>query len=178
VEYCYGDLQTNPFPFNDYPTIDRLCLTVLRYFSKQMLQATRNSQRLGPSGRVRPPEACFHDEFYRCFFELTGSKVGISSEWSNTGTGRVDFYIIEPHLRIEFLRDSDRLQEHCGRFHDNGIYYPWMQRGNLNDWLMLDIRHSIPRATCKELFRIYLIFSLTASIFRSWRVKIMEGYLH
>lgn len=72
VEHYYGQSFAKPFPFQMYPDFSSICLGILRRFSKEMLCKTRNGHRLGPSGRTRPPEACFQDEFYRYFWEETG----------------------------------------------------------------------------------------------------------
>lgn len=98
-----------PFPIQKYPTIRELCLKVLQRFSKEIPCNTRDGQRLGPSGQVRPPEAVFQDEFYRCFWNEVGSGVGICSEWTGIRQGRIDFQIIDPGWGVELLRDGDRL---------------------------------------------------------------------
>lgn len=108
-------------------------------------------QRFGPSGRVRPPEACFQDEFYRCFWEETQCNVGISSEWSGTGAGRIDFLVHPAGWGFELLRDGDRIREHCERFTVAGAYYSWILQGELKDWLILDCRHSYPQTKCKAV---------------------------
>lgn len=153
VEYYYGHSFVKPFPFHTYPDISSICLRILRRFSKEMLCTcrTRNSQKLGPSGRIRPPEACFQDEFYRCFWEETGSDIGISSEWCGSSKGRIDFLISQVGWGFELLRDASRLEEHCGRFKPGGQYHPWIQQGLLKDWLILDFRHSWPRTPCKPI---------------------------
>lgn len=105
----------------------------------------------GPSGRVRPPEAVFQDVFYQAFWQATRSRIAISSEWTEKGNGRIDFYIVGPSWGFELLRDGDRIEEdHCARFRKHGIYHPWIQAHSLREWIVLDCRHSIPRTTCKE----------------------------
>lgn len=98
-----------------------------------------------------PPEACFQDEFYRCFWSVLGPGIGVSSEWSGTGKGRIDFHIQEPGWGFELLKDGDRIGQHCDRFDPNGTYYPWIQNDKLKDWLILDCRHTYPRTICKML---------------------------
>lgn len=139
-----------PFPFDKYPTVQELCLKVLRRFSSVRLRGSRDCQQLGPSGKPRPPEAVFQDEFYRCYWDELGPGVGISSEWAGTSEGRIDFQIVDPGWGIELLRDGDQLQEHCGRFSQNGSYYSWIQRGLLRDWMVLDCRHTYPRTNCEN----------------------------
>lgn len=159
VEYYYGSSPVKDFPRNAYPNISSLCLKVLRAFSKEMLLKTKNSQRLGPSGRLQPPEDFFQIEFYRCFWNETDSAVGISSEWSGTSGGRIDFLVPSACWGFELLRDGDRIEEHCSRFEPGGAYHPWIQDGRIKDWLILDCRHSMPRKTCEE--KKYLPFCNT-----------------
>jgi hypothetical protein len=134
-----------PFPFHKYPTIQDLCLKVVQRFSSVRLRDSRDGQQLGPTGRPRPSEAAFQDEFYRCYWNVVGPGIGISSKWAGTGQGRIDFRIVDPGWGIELLRDGDWLQDHCSRFSQNGSYYSWIQRGLLRDWILLDCRHSYPR---------------------------------
>ena len=68
----------------------------------------------------------------------------MSSEWSRCGDGRIDFRIVDPSWGIEFLRDGDRLSEHCNKFVENGLYHQWISNGLIKDWLILDCRHSHP----------------------------------
>lgn len=109
-----------------------------------------DSQRLGTSGKIRPPEASFQDEFYRSFGAVAQSRIGISSDWTHNGDGRVDFRILGSNWGVELLRDGDRIRDHCNRFQPAGAYYPWIQQGKLKDWLVLDCRHTYPRRTCKS----------------------------
>lgn len=163
VEYYYGRDLSKPFPFDEYSEISLLCLRILRRFSKDMLCKARNGQRYSSSGGTRPPESCFQDEFYRCFWKETGSNIGISSEWCDSGQGRIDFLISEPGWGFELLRDGDRLREHCERFSPGGRYHPWIQRGALKDWLILDCRHSVPHTTCKPI-HYSILFSCGSTI--------------
>jgi hypothetical protein len=117
-----------------------------------MLRSSRDGRRLGPSGKPRPPEAAFQDEFYRCYWNEVGPGVGICSEWAGTTEGRIDFHIVEPGWGIELLRDGDRIIDHCKRFHHNGAYYSWIQSSLIKDWLILDCRHSDPRTKCNTPF--------------------------
>lgn len=100
---------------------------------------------MATSARVTAIEAQFQDEWYRAFYSLLGHGVAMSSEWSHCGDGRIDFRIVEPLWGIEFLRDGDRLTEHCNRFGEKGTYYRWISNGFIRDWLILDCRHSNPQ---------------------------------
>lgn len=143
---------SRPFPIDRFPTIHDLCRETLKNFSKSSLKMGAVG-RVGPSSKLTNPEAQFQDEFYRAFVDLVGPGVGISSEWSREGKGRIDFRLTERKWGIELLRDGDRLAEHCLRFLPTGSYGPWIQKGLLEDWIIIDCRHSEP----KKIGRPYVI---------------------
>lgn len=109
-------------------------------------------QRYGPSGKRRPLEAAYQDEFYRCFGEEVGPGIGIVSESSCVGQERIDFHIITPRWGFELLCDGDQLLEHCNRFEPGGTCHQSIQQGLLTNWLILDCRRSIPHEHCKDLY--------------------------
>lgn len=100
VEYTYGLSMMKPFPVTSYPNIEALALKVLQRFSRTMLCMPERGQRYGPSGKPRPVEAAYQDEFYRRFAEEVGPGVGIVSERSCVGQGRIDFTHDHPWLGI------------------------------------------------------------------------------
>ena len=118
------------FPFDKYPSIEKLAEEVLRSFSFRNLTL---SPRLstGARGITRPVEALFQDEFYRSLQTVLNFAGRASTEWSADGRGRVDIRIQEPCWGIELLRDGNRPTEHCDRFADNGKYKRWID----NHWL-------------------------------------------
>ncbi|PKY00574.1 hypothetical protein P168DRAFT_293437 [Aspergillus campestris IBT 28561] len=130
------------FPIQRYPTIGDLSEAALRRFSLRNLSSIT---RVGTGAVVRPVEACYQDEFYRCLHEVLGFSSNVSSEWSGGGNGRIDFRIADLAWGIELLRDGDRLDAHCSRFVDNGSYTRWIEQGELRDWLIIDCRTSPPR---------------------------------
>jgi len=144
VEYHLGLLKPLPFPFKEYASLPIFCEAILRKFSRTRLRLSLEG-RLGASGRLRPPDAQFQDEWYCAFNSLLGPGHAISSEWSCYGNGRIDFRIVGPAWGIELLRDGDRLAEHCNRFLDKGKYYRWIVNGLIKDWIVLDCRHSDPQ---------------------------------
>jgi hypothetical protein len=104
--------------------------------------------------------------------ELVAHGVGISSEWSGTGNGRIDlkneanimFYsgtckkvfttacARKGHIPYRgacvgrrVIRNGDKLKEHCTRFEPNCRYHNWIPKGPIKDWLILDCRHSRPK---------------------------------
>lgn len=70
--------------------------------------------------------------------------VTISSEWSRHGAGHIDVWIPYQGWSIELLRDHSRVTEHCERFKPGGRYYPWVEKGLLKDWIIIDCATTIP----------------------------------
>lgn len=128
------------FPLTNFSSVDSLCEAVLRGFSRKNLCASVRGTSLS-----RPVESAFQDEWYRAFTCLMGHGVRLSSEWSQSSEGRIDFQIHDQGWGVEILRDGDRLQEHCERFMSTGKYHDWIRKGILKDWVILDCRHTTPR---------------------------------
>jgi hypothetical protein len=120
-----------------------LCKKVLENFSSNNLRHC-TAGKLSTAGKLRPLEAQYQDEFYRAFNMVVGRGVPISSEWSRNGNGQFDFWIPQKRWGIELLRDHDRVNEHCNRFKKGGRYYPWIEAGMLEDWIIIDCATSLP----------------------------------
>lgn len=146
VEIGYlGRKSSNPFPIDNYPTLPVFCEALLRNFSQSRLHANKG-RRIGATVQPREPIEQFRDEFYRVFNSLLGPGQRISREWSKPGTGRVDFWIVEPGWGIEILQDGkgEELDERCGRFARSGAYERMITDGWITDWIILDFRHYYP----------------------------------
>ncbi|PYI34045.1 hypothetical protein BP00DRAFT_444152 [Aspergillus indologenus CBS 114.80] len=140
-------LGENPQPFPaEYGQISEFCWKVLRNFSKVSLKHARDGKNISIASKARPLEAQYQDEFYRQFFTVVGTGVRLSSEWSRSGKGRVDFYIPDKCWAIEFLRDSDRLAEHIARFYPLGAYHKWIVDNSVADWIVINCTSSPPVA--------------------------------
>ncbi|KAN0075628.1 hypothetical protein V8E54_006898 [Elaphomyces granulatus] len=113
------------FPSNLYPDIESLAEAPLRKFSLRNLSS---SAQLGTAAMMRPVEAAYQDEMYRALLVVLGFSSEVSSEWSEDGK--------DVGWGIEMMREGNRLNEHCGRFVENGRHTPWTQ---------LDCRTSPPR---------------------------------
>lgn len=142
IEHLIGG-KPRQFPDERFPTIQSLCKEVLEHFSKRNLEHCTQG-KLSTAGKLRPLEAQYQDEFYRAFNAVVGRGVPISSEWSREGDGRVDFWIPQKRWGIELLRDHNRVTEHCARFKEGGRYYPWIEAGMLEDWIIIDCATSLP----------------------------------
>jgi len=82
-----------PFPIHKFPTIQALGEAVLRSFKRRSL---RYANKMGTGAIARPPEACYQDEFHRALRDVLGFSTIVSSEWSGSKEGRIDFYIPQP----------------------------------------------------------------------------------
>lgn len=91
------------------------------------------------------PEATYQDELYRCLMDQLEPGVSMCSEWTGSDKGSMDFYIPGAKWAIELLRDGNRSKEHRDRFRAGGLYYPWVQAGDIEDLLVLDFRNHKPR---------------------------------
>ncbi|KAG8944553.1 hypothetical protein FRC03_002043 [Tulasnella sp. 419] len=117
---------------------------IIRRFSSINFTAPRV---IGPSCIQRPTEAQFQDEFYRCC-NIHTSGVPLYSELGGS-TGRVDFFFPSKQWGIELVRDSDRLENHCGRFSSSGTYAGLVKT---NDYIILNFCTEYPKASPSEHF--------------------------
>lgn len=167
----YLTASSVPFPIQRYPTIEDLAEAVLRKFPLRNIsdlgarsvrsfppwssravdfrQNISSTTRVGTGAIIWPVEVCYQDEFYRCLQEVLGFSSNVSSEWLGDGDGRIDFRLADVAWGIELLRDGDRLHAHCSRFVNNGSYTPWIQKGWLRNWLIIECRTSPPRPYSK-----------------------------
>ena len=122
-----------------FRSVEGLCEEVLRCFSRKNILASIHASS------SRPVESAFQVEFYRAFTSLVGHGAGLSSEWSYSSDGRIDFLVHDSGWGIEILRDGDRLRNHCNRFRLSGQYGDWIRRGVLKDWVIIDCRHIWPK---------------------------------
>lgn len=65
----------------------------------------------------------------------------VSSEWSRSEDGWVDYYIPEEEWAIKLLRDHYKVDEHISRFKEGGKDHPWLKEGmvmDCQDWIIID----------------------------------------
>jgi len=99
---------------------------------------------MSTASQPRPVEAQYQDEFYSGFTRVAGRGVSISSEWSRTKDGRVDFYIPDKKWAIELLRDHNKVDEHISRFKEGGKYHAWLKEKMIEDWIIINCATSLP----------------------------------
>ena len=159
LRYCELMLRNNApsFPLNRFPSVKDLAFDVIRRFSRVSLVS---AQRGLGAGLVAPPvEAQYQDEFYRACWEVLGN-IYITSEWlGQLSAGRVDFQIKSVGWAIECLRDGNGLNEHIKRFQPpDGKYYRWVKSGEVQDYILLDFRQSMPQKVRGTICLIYSRF--------------------
>lgn len=133
--------RTLPARFDSLP---KLCKEILREFSIMILRHSAEGKRLLTASQIRPVEAQYQDEFYRGFVRVAGLGKPVSSEWSRTKDGRVDFYIPEKKWAIQLSRDHNKIDEHISRFKEGGKYHSWLQENMVKDWIIIDCATSLP----------------------------------
>ncbi|PLN74690.1 hypothetical protein BDW42DRAFT_181882 [Aspergillus taichungensis] len=142
IEYLVGDNRRRLPPH--YTNLHNLCCDILARFSVINLQHSTEGKKLASAALPRPVEAQYQDEFYRVFCDVAGRGVPISSEWSGTSSGRVDFWIPEKKWAIELLRDYNRLEDHLRRFKNGGTYYNWLESRAVVDYIVINCATTRP----------------------------------
>lgn len=156
-------------------------MAVLEHFSAKNLRLCVQG-KLSTAGKARPLEAQYQDEFYRAFNAVVPCGVPISSERSRKGDGRIDFWIPQKRWGVELLRDHDRVDEHCNRFKKGGRYYPWIEAGMLEDWVIIDCATSWPTSGMSSHsgnaldYRYVTYIIIDHSEPKLWRVIFENGY--
>ena len=145
-----------PFPFDRFSSIEELCFAAVRKFSPIALRFA--TEELSAGARSRPVEAQYQDEFYRACYSVLGGDIYLTSEWAGEMLGRVDFQIKSVGWAIECVREGNRLQEHIDRFQEGGRYYPSIQSGEIQDYIILDFRKSKPRTARGIMISIPFLF--------------------
>jgi len=101
-----------------------------------------HARNVGAAHIQRTPEAQYGDEFYRACMDHTEGSIIILSEWGNQ-EGRIDFYLPSRRWGIEILRDGKEIQNHNNFIY--GAYSKWIVSGKMEDYILLDFCHNIPR---------------------------------
>ena len=135
----------NPIPIQA-PSLQEFVIQIIQRFSPRNLSQPR---MVGPYYFQSLPEAQYHDEFYRCCYDLTTGSLATLSEFG-TAHGRVDFYIPSKKWAVELLRDGQLLEQHHNRFSSTGQYGMTL---DIDDYIVLDLRtKNVVRAhPCKSI---------------------------
>lgn len=135
--------MSKPLPAR-FDTLLKLCKEILSKFSIMNLRHSAEGKKISTASQPKPVEAQCQSEFYRGFVHTAGQGVPISSEWSRTKDGRVDFYIPEKKWAIELLRNHIKVEEHISRFKEGGKYHPWLKEKMVKNWIIIDCATSLP----------------------------------
>lgn len=131
------------FPLAQYPTLRELALSSLQNFSRRGLRSAGRGLTTGAT--QVPLESQYQDELYRALWVTLGQRLFVTSEWaSHSRGGRVDFLLREVKWGIECVREGDRVDEHTRRFLKGGRYYEWIEKGYIEDYLVIDFRKTKP----------------------------------
>jgi hypothetical protein len=159
-----------PFPQRQFPSIKDLCFAAVREFYPV---AIRSGREFGAGALERPVEAQFQDEFYRACYTLMRS-IYLTSEWSGEKLGgSVDFQIKSQKWAIECVKEGDRLEQHIERFLKGGRYYKWIESREIEDYIILDFRTSMPRKARDNILVLYfIVFSKDYTCYETYDAKL------
>jgi hypothetical protein len=156
----------------EFPSVLDLSIAAIKKFKRSQLFFP--IRRIGPSPAPlhvvspAPPEAQYPDEFYRALIAVNKGNTPISPEFASAQgakvVGRIDFMIPSVRWGIEIIRDGDRLREHNSRFQEGGAYHPWVQAGDMADYILLDFRRSTPRKAHPSMLCIFRSFSISPGV--------------
>lgn len=59
--------------------------------------------------------------------------------------GRVDFLLKKVKWGIECVRERDRLDDIIQRFLPGGRHYPWIEKNEILEYILVDFRKSMPK---------------------------------
>ncbi|KAF9531360.1 hypothetical protein CPB83DRAFT_904486 [Crepidotus variabilis] len=103
---------------------------------------------LRPRVDEQPPEVQYQNELYHALLTRLNGGVRITPEFSSRRgvrlAGRIDFFIPGKRWGIECMQDGIRLPQHVSRYGPNGAYGEWLASRELDDYILLDFRTSIP----------------------------------
>jgi hypothetical protein len=142
--------ETHPDATFDAKDLLTFAVEVISRYCPENL--TRN-QRVGPSCVLRPLEARYQDEFYRCGQGRSDGSLLTFPEFA-IGNGCADLYIPAKKWGLEILCNGDRLEHHSGRFSRPELYtgsFP------VDDHIILSFADSYP-AVAQSGKYILLIF--------------------
>ena len=123
-----------------------LAIEVIQQFIPS--QVLRCARKAGDGPKDSTQEALYQNEFYHGILKIFKGGVGITPEFTSASdarlAGRIDFFIQQTKWGIECTQDGDRLLAHSTRFADDGVYEQWLKDGEMDDYILLDFRVSMP----------------------------------
>jgi hypothetical protein len=148
VEYYLGTELAGSTPIADQD-LPNFAINVIRRLSPKNLSPQEihyyhkpisSQEQIGASDKLRPREARFQDEFYRCCHEYANGSL-ISFPEFGYASGKVHLYIPCREWGVELLRDGDSLEDYSSRFIGQGAY-PKMK---FSDYITLDFSTEQPQ---------------------------------
>lgn len=137
--------QTPNLVGTDFGSPLTLCLAVIRLFNPAQLSSAPRLSRT-------PRESQYGMEFYRYLHKLTNGNVLPAPEFGTAakGGGMIDFLVPADRWGVELTRDGTELAEHYARFGHEGRYARWIANGQVQDWVLLDFRTTLPAGVEKS----------------------------
>ncbi|KAJ6508972.1 hypothetical protein C8R45DRAFT_461445 [Mycena sanguinolenta] len=122
----------------------QFCCAIVQAMSSTALRGSRDLELSRTGSSV--PEAHYQNEVYRAASKTTkGRGLWLSPEFgtdsSSARPGRIDFFITSKGWGIEVLREGDQTDAHLQRFEPGGAYNAWLQKGTIQEYVLLDFRH-------------------------------------
>ncbi|KAL4915483.1 hypothetical protein BDW62DRAFT_203543 [Aspergillus aurantiobrunneus] len=127
-------MRSPPKPLTSiyHSPIDLVIDAVRRFDPRQLSEAEKEISDKTDRASPSPLEDRYQKQLYRCL-GLVWPHMLISPELSvphASAYGNLDFYLPEKNWVIEFLRDSDQIEEHLKRFEEGGQYALLMEQHN------------------------------------------------
>lgn len=129
----------------DCQIYDLTAEAIRRFRTPQVLECARNNE----NGQKDPAsKTSYQDEFYHAIVDRFNGSVAITPEFASASgariAGRMDFFIHQTKWGIECMRDGQRLLTHSEWFRDNESYEQWLKDSDMEDYILLDFRVSMP----------------------------------
>ena len=133
-----------PFPQSLFPNLQDLSFTAITSFSRTSLKSAGQGLQAGVI--AKPVESHYQVELYRAFYTVLNKNVYLTSRWGGIpGHGQVGFEIKAMRWWIECVGEGDRLEEHIQRFKPGGRCYQWILSRQIDEYIILDFRKTMPR---------------------------------
>jgi len=144
-----------------YATPYELAVATVKGFKRSQL--TDSIRRVGGGLQDKATEAQYQAEFNRSLHSLIDGSVVMTPEFASAArarAGRIDFFVHGKKWGIECTREGDRLKDHISRFGAGGAYGKWLQSSDMEDYILLDFRTTVPikkHSEYKNLFHVVFV---------------------
>jgi hypothetical protein len=99
-------------------------------------------------------------EFYCSLATISDGCVSLTPEFGSRKyavvAGWIDFFISDKRWGIEITRDGQKLGEHNDRFLEDGAYGEWLQTGDMEEYILIDFRMTVPDSYHPSMCHLHL----------------------